>query len=679
MIISCYHCHNPLWCSQECSEQGSDDHYEELCDQGYHLEVVTVSKENKTWLFRGALQTSQERSESETLIEKISELDPTVGCDFELKSNAVPEAPLRLLRMGRQGEASYLTPTSSPFTFKSFIALSYCWHNPYWELADGLELTTMHVGGATLPTPVSKKMFVALSTIRSSEEEGLWIDQLCINQNDDAEKQVAVASMDILYKSARMVLTVLEDIVFNGEELEIWDRYTDEWEDDDNWKPSEEGKASMPALLVKIFSARWFSRVWCIHEHHVGSNSRIIINFETGENSIASSLDQLGQCLQRALECCDDPVWYRKLWDLTNNVEGQLFRWSIPSGRREFAAEAGLTIPLPPLMQLISMVFSLSATVTQDKLSVAFNICGLNVYFKGKLLTADECCAIYSMLALAAGDATVLCTRGKKLRLGEKSEVSSWMQWPVCFYRIQAANMALNSAPHFSVNPRELVLDLYFLQKHSLRSPTKESLDCATKLHQFLEQKGMFVLHHRRGTNIRSFIGGLAVALDCGLDWMVQAWEILSSTEGAIDRYTLSSLEDAAAAYAELEEIMKILTDGAPERLNSEDDEIQFRKKLVNFIFAHYNSDESADASIATGAKGQRGVCKPCQAPAIVIPVVLAGPEYNIYERLWFLEPVEGNRDNCWRIVEKSSLFGCSAIVDDGLIISVRKRQLIIG
>jgi hypothetical protein len=678
-MISCYHCHNPLWCSEECSEIGYDAHYDELCDKGYHLEAITVSEENKSWLFRKALQTSRERLETAKLIQKVTELDQTVGCDFELKSNAVPAAPLRLLRMGRQGETSYLTPTSSAITFKSFIALSYCWHNGDWELAEGLRPTTMHIGGATLPTPVSKKMFVALSTIRSSEEEGLWIDQLCINQNDEAEKQVAVASMDILYKSARMVLIVLEDIVFNHRELEIWDKCTEEWEDDDNWKPSENDDASMPALLMKVFSARWFSRVWCIHEHHVGSNSRIIINFETGQDSVATSLDQLSQCLQRALECCDDPIWYRKLWDLANNVEGQLFRWSIPSVRREVAQASGLTIPLPPLMQLISMVFSLNASVIQDKLSVALNISGLNVFFKGKPLTADECCAIYSILALAAGDATVFCTRGEKLRLGERSETTSWMQWPASFFRIQAANVALDSTVNFTVTPRKLILDLYFFQNQSQRSPTEDSLNRAIKLHEFLEEKGMFTLHTRRGTDVRGLIGGLAAALDCGLEWMVQAWEILASTEGAVDQYTLLSLEEAAAAYAELDEIMGILTDGTPKQHAWGDDEAKFRNKVVNFIFAHYNSDESADASISTGPNGQRGVCKPVKGAAIAMPVVLSGPKYNIYERMWFLERVEGEIRDCWRIVEKSSLFGCPAIADDGQAVTLRKRQLIIG
>jgi hypothetical protein len=46
---------------------------------------------------------------------------------------------------------------------------------------------------------------------------------------------------------------------------------------------------------------------------------------------------------------------------------------------------------------------------------------------------------------------------------------------------------------------------------------------------------------------------------------------------------------------------------------------------------------------------------------------------------MWFLERVEGEIRDCWRIVEKSSLFGCPAIVDDGQAVTLRKRQLIIG
>jgi hypothetical protein len=679
-ITSCYDCHNPLWCSEDCFEYGHDAHYGGLCNQGYHIQLVTVSENNKRSLFRKALQASRERSDAEGLIQKVNELDSTVGCDFELKSNAVPAAPLRLLRMGRQGAASFLTPKSSPIQFKSFIALSYCWHSSDWSLAEGLQPTTMHIGGATLPTPVSKKMFVAFSTLRNSEEEGLWIDQLCINQDDKDEKHVAVASMDILYRSARLVLIVLEDIVFTGRELELWNRCTDEWEEDDNWKPSGEGDASMAALLVKIFSARWFSRVWCIHEHHVAANSRIIINFETGQDSIATTLDQLSQYLQRTLQCCDDPVWYRQLWSLNNEVEGRLFRWRIPSWKVEMAQESGLSIPLPPLMQLISMVFSLDASVMCDKLSVALNISGLNVFFKGNLPTADECCAIFSMLALAAGDATVLCTRGERLRLGEGSKTSSWMQWPESYSRIQAANVALQSASNLTVTLQELTLDLYMLLDRSERSPTECSLHCATQLHDFLEDNGVFARDIRGSDQLRDHISGIAAALDCGLDWMAQAWEILVSTDGAVDPYTLAAVEENAERYSELESsIVRILTESTPLQHVTAYSEAKFRKMLVNFIFAHYNSDESADASIATGIDGQRGVYKPGPGPALAVPVALAGPEYSIYERLWFLERVEGVADDCWRILGKSSLFGCRAISHDGQVVALKKRQRIVG
>jgi hypothetical protein len=679
-VISCYDCHNPLWCSEECFEYGHDAHYNGLCNQGYHIQRITVTEDNKKSLFRKALQVPREQLDAEELIQKVNELDLAVGCDFELKSNAVPAAPLRLLRMGRQGAASFLTPHSSPIQFKSFIALSYCWHSSDWSLAEGLQPTTMHIGGATLPTPVSKKMFVAFSTLRNSEEEGLWIDQLCVNQDDRDEKHVAVASMDILYRSARLVLIVLEDIVLTERELEIWDRCTNGWEDDDNWKPSGESDASMAALLVKIFSARWFSRVWCIHEHHVAASSRIIINFETGQDSIATSLDQLSQYIQRTLQSCDDPAWYRRLWSLNNEVEGRLFRWRTPSWKAEIAQASGFSIPPPPLMQLISMVFSLDASVMGDKLSVALNISGLNVFFKGNPPTADECCAIFSMLALAAGDATVLCTRGERLLLGEGSKVSSWMQWPESYSRIQAANVTLNSAANLTVTLQQLTLDLFMLLDRSERSPTESSLHCATQLHDFLEDNGVFARDTRGRDQLRGYISGIAAALDCGLDWMAHAWDILASTDGAVDSYTLAAVEENAQQYSEHESsIIRILTESAPLQHVTVYSEAKFRKMVLNFIFAHYNSDESADASIATGIDGQRGVYRSGPGTALAVPVVLAGPQYSIYERLWFLERVKGMADDCWRIRDKSSLFGCRAISHDGQVVALKKRQRIVG
>lgn len=59
---------------------------------------------------------------------------------------------------------------------------------------------------------MSRLLYNALLNERQSQSEGVWIDQICINQNDEAEKQIAVNAMDIVYKSARAVVILLDDI-----------------------------------------------------------------------------------------------------------------------------------------------------------------------------------------------------------------------------------------------------------------------------------------------------------------------------------------------------------------------------------------------------------------------------------------------------------------------------------
>ena len=47
---------------------------------------------------------------------------------------------------------------------------------------------------------------------RQSPAEGVRLAQPCINQADDAEKEVSIGSMGILYRSAHRLVILLEDI-----------------------------------------------------------------------------------------------------------------------------------------------------------------------------------------------------------------------------------------------------------------------------------------------------------------------------------------------------------------------------------------------------------------------------------------------------------------------------------
>lgn len=52
------------------------------------------------------------------------------------------------------------------------------------------------------------------------DTEGLWCDQLCIDQSNASEKHCTIGMMDHIYASARLVVVVLDDLVFDPSETE---------------------------------------------------------------------------------------------------------------------------------------------------------------------------------------------------------------------------------------------------------------------------------------------------------------------------------------------------------------------------------------------------------------------------------------------------------------------------
>lgn len=72
----------------------------------------------------------------------------------------------------------------------NYLVVSYCWQSNDWSGAYGKAKVD--------PWPFSRSMAQAILDMRLSESEGVWLDQSCINQDDEQEKSVAVASMDML-------------------------------------------------------------------------------------------------------------------------------------------------------------------------------------------------------------------------------------------------------------------------------------------------------------------------------------------------------------------------------------------------------------------------------------------------------------------------------------------------
>ena len=90
----------------------------------------------------------------------------------------------------------------SLFKAPPFAALSYCWG----ELSDKVSIT---VNG--LRFPVTANLHLALRRLRAERVERVWVDALCINQQDDEERSHQVRRMGTIFQKANQVAVWLGD------------------------------------------------------------------------------------------------------------------------------------------------------------------------------------------------------------------------------------------------------------------------------------------------------------------------------------------------------------------------------------------------------------------------------------------------------------------------------------
>ena len=156
-----------------------------------------------------------------------------------------------------------------------FEALSYVWGNPQ-------DSRTIEVNG--VPCPVTYNLEVALRHFRNrTAPRVLWVDALCINQNDAAEKSFQVQQMAKIYGEAREVLIWLgtESRTTATAYSAICATFLEMYGPMFELVPAEIHKSGRGSLeyqgskffspnevdaLVKFFARPWFRRVWVVQE-----------------------------------------------------------------------------------------------------------------------------------------------------------------------------------------------------------------------------------------------------------------------------------------------------------------------------------------------------------------------------------------------------------------------------
>ena len=227
---------------------------------------------------------------------------------------AVDKDSFRILLLEPDKNNQPICCTLTPYNFfnnVTYEAISYAWGGELFKTTIRCNSTNLHI---------THDLELCLKALRSENEaRSLWIDQICINQDDLEEKSAQVSVMGPIYRSAARVLVWLgpaspysgQALSFVVELCEAFLAYYRYHGDEVHpfRSPNESIKIEptdfeLPAqsdprwmALTELLNRPWFSRYWIIQEVMV--NDEVIV--QCGDGQIGwSILRRLNECLSRS-------------------------------------------------------------------------------------------------------------------------------------------------------------------------------------------------------------------------------------------------------------------------------------------------------------------------------------------------------------------------------------------
>ncbi|OCL08999.1 hypothetical protein AOQ84DRAFT_354210 [Glonium stellatum] len=687
--------------------------------------LVKVSENTKQRLFRdGASNPPARKSEAKAILQRLRTLNPELSQAFDLKETALSGVPLRLLCSKDSG----VTNTKD---VPSYLAVSYCWRNADWSVASGFKTSA--------PWPISAVMAREVLKLRESDDEGIWVDIPCLDQTNNKEKNLGIGCMNVIFRSARRMVIVMEDVQLSEEEEALFLRYfhtssplltyadnATALENEDellsylNLQPSKEEIRVLLTTFQKILSARWFSRAWCSHEFRVSPHW-----MET--NPVILVFRSNGEALQIPLMAL---AWYDSLFwnhhpqntppDMAEFRLRQLLHYSPVQDTLEPAAAS--------LFHQFLTSNAFECTVPSDRISITMNLCGLGLYFRGlpkATHTVKDCFWALITLSLAAGRTEGLSQAGKIFE----------------FYRDNADNKtALSTDRPFrnelNIDDRKpprlldsitavtqdfIKLDLMIIKGTPL-PPSPEGLhiakgiiDCGLSQKQDIPTELRPMIDHAIAQmeaidpNLPSrwLLEAMACSLDCGLKWLIDFSSILEQ-QAQIKCWDLGNLPASNETY--IPAALKLLSAHGLSKSNTPG----FSEKYLQPVLQALTllADDRFKTLIQ---KPSKLILSPSSVQALIgrtdtkhtlaVPVALDSSPF-FEDRVWLLESQEPqrpelspgsqftnqyshggveacpsshmvvfNKQVSWRLAGTRSLVGCGKIVPDGKVIKLLKNQ----
>ena len=124
------------------------------------------------------------------------------------KCKPVPFAPLRLLTVGLNGESIKLVERDTTTVRAEYTTLSYCWGSSIHLCTTKETLPTFREG---IPLDlIPKTLADAIYITRALGIPHLWIDALCIVQDDEEEWQHEAANMFKIYQGSQLTISAVQ-------------------------------------------------------------------------------------------------------------------------------------------------------------------------------------------------------------------------------------------------------------------------------------------------------------------------------------------------------------------------------------------------------------------------------------------------------------------------------------
>ncbi|KAK4038626.1 hypothetical protein C8A01DRAFT_37395 [Parachaetomium inaequale] len=564
-----------------------------LSDLGQRL--VTLSGPNKDALLSEAtkaIHSDESRARAAAILTRLGELNPELAQQFQPKQDALTDLNLRMICSTASSDFQ-----SNAENVASFIAVSYCWHNDHWPLPPAAAPLSK---GWEVSEPMMNAV-MGLPTLRQSpdEEPHVWLDKLCINQGDQADIHAHLGVMDTIYRTARRVVILLEDVQLDKDEEQAGLAFAGFYEDlcrevkDKGLEGQEKGRfvndyfpsrikdldegtlAAAKPFAIKMLGARWYSRAWCAHESRMmkhqkvnnplflcfGSDGRVLpfefrfVHYLGLYLSDSEPEEELTGAQLKEWINDPDPKSLRQLW------------WRIQRLMPD-------SDPNASAMQHLVSLLSFGCFKKGDLMSIALNTAGIPLSYAGEdIQCVEDVIWKFSLLVLAAGDLVPLVSSGEKLTVPTTGgNIVSWIIKPdqgvldeklpnplpesitgLTREYIELDLLVFESPPK-QASPGSQEKATRLIAEHNLNSIGDEMLDSLEESTQSVIRLGgaeMMRINPRTPPlpTLRHRL--LSMALDNGLDWLLafpSAMEQTTSSfmHGTLGTYTNPTLMPAA-------------------------------------------------------------------------------------------------------------------------------------